>query len=190
MPNCAPLILASASPRRAELLTFAGVNFEICPANIDETRLNGESPTAYVMRLAQEKAEAKKHLNRFVLAADTTVFIGEAIFEKPVDAQEAKNHLMALKGRTHTVATAFCLLNGMGGIISHEKVISQVTFRDLSEREMAAYVATKEGLDKAGAYGLQGQGGFLIDSVLGCYTSVIGLPLPQVLTALKSQNLA
>ncbi|MDR1920748.1 MAG: Maf family protein [Candidatus Adiutrix sp.] len=181
-----PLILASASPRRADLLAFAGVHFEIAPSDIAECRRPDETPAAYVSRLAKEKAIARPHPGRPVLAADTIVFIGNDIFEKPEGPEEAARHLSALAGRSHWVATAFCLIGPDGLARAHDVVVSAVTFRQLTAREIEAYVAAGESLDKAGAYGLQGTGAFLVDSINGSLTSVIGLPLPEVLQALRA----
>lgn len=181
-----PLILASASPRRADLLTWAGVPFITDPASVDESRAPGESPVFHAKRLAREKALAKDHPARLVLGADTTVFIGEKIFDKPTDRYEALEHLKNLAGRTHQVVTAFCLFKD-GQAIKEDSVISRVTFRELGLAEMKNYVDNGEGLDKAGAYGLQGKGWFLIESIEGSCTNVIGLPLSEVLSALSRQ---
>lgn len=177
------LVLASASPRRAGLLGMAGVAFDVCPADIDETRRPGEGPLAYVARMAREKALVRPHPGRPVLAADTMVYIGDRIFGKPRDDGEAARHLRQLGGRTHHVATAFCLALD-GRPLREGLVTSDVTFRRLTPGEIEAYVATGEGRDKAGAYGLQGLGGFLIEEIRGSHTNVIGLPLTEVLAAL------
>ncbi|MDR2945794.1 MAG: Maf family protein [Candidatus Adiutrix sp.] len=177
------LILVSASPRRADLLRWAGVAFEIDPADIDESRRAGEPPVEYAQRLSREKALAKARAGRLSLGADTTVFLDDEIFDKPSGPEEAAAHLRALSGRTHQVATAFSLAEG-GAIAHSEAVISRVTFRELSPRMIERYVATGEGLDKAGAYGLQGLGGFLVERIEGSYSAVIGLPLTEVLAAL------
>jgi len=182
-----PLILASASPRRADLLRWAGVPIEIDPAAIDETRRPGEDPLEYAKRLAQEKALAKATARRLCLGADTTVFIGSRVFEKPADAAEAARHLRNLSGQSHRVVTAFCLADG-DQPVHLQAVVSLVTFRTLTPCMIERYVATGEGLDKAGAYGLQGWGGFLVESIEGSYTNVVGLPLTEVLAALESRK--
>lgn len=179
-----PLILASASPRRSELLRWAGIDFEIDPAAIDESRLPGEMPIDLALRLAKGKALAKAQGNRISLGADTVVFLGERIFEKPSGPQEAADHLAALSGRSHSVVTAFALAEGRK-LIHSQSVISQVSFRPLSPGMIERYVQTGEGLDKAGAYGLQGWGGFLVETIKGSYTSVIGLPLQEVMISLE-----
>ena len=178
------LILASASPRRAELLRWAGVDFEIDPAAIDESRLPGEDPTDLALRLSANKALAKAREGSISLGADTMVFLGQQIFEKPADSNEAAAHLTALAGRSHQVVTAFALARG-SSLVHTQAVISRVSFRPLSPGMIARYVETGEGLDKAGAYGLQGWGGFLVEEIEGSYTSVVGLPLSEVLAALE-----
>ncbi len=179
------VVLASASPRRANLLKMAGLSFDIDPPDIDESRKSGEPPLDYVHRLAREKALSKNHPGRPVLAADTIVFIGDRVFDKPRNRAEAVTTLRDLGGRTHNVVTAFCLAED-GGILFLSSVLSRVTFRRLTDREMENYAATGEGLDKAGAYGLQGDGGFLIETIEGSHTNVIGLPLTEVLGVLNN----
>lgn len=178
------LILASASPRRADLLRWAGVPFEIDPAAIDETKHTTEEPVEYALRLAREKALAKARPGRLSLGADTTVYIGGDIFDKPVDSHQATEHLKLLSGRTHQVVTAIALATGEV-ILESTPIISRVTFRTLSPLMIKNYVATGEGLDKAGAYGLQGLGGFLVECIEGSYSAVIGLPLEETLKAVK-----
>jgi septum formation protein len=181
------LILASASPRRADLLRWAGLDFDLAPANIDESRRPGEAPLAYVRRLAREKALAGDHGPSLVLGADTMVFLGRRIFEKPADSEEARRHLAALSGRTHKVVTAFCLAAARR-VKCEQAVISRVTFRPLTSAMIEAYAATGEGLDKAGAYGLQGRGCFLIERVAGSLSNVMGLPLTEILPLLSSAS--
>ncbi len=172
------LVLASASPRRANLLKMAGLSFDVDPPS-------GEPPLDYVHRLAREKALSKTLPGRPVLAADTIVFIGDRGFDKPQDQAGALNTLKGLSGRTHNVVTAFCLVEN-GCVLFLSSVLSRVTFRRLTERELKNYAATGEGLDKAGAYGLQGDGGFLIETIEGSHTNVIGLPLTEVLGILNN----
>lgn len=179
------LILASASPRRADLLRWAGIEIEIKPAHIDETRRANEDPIAYASRLAVEKALALGSESGLVLGADTTVFIDNRIFEKPADLTEAASHLSTLSGRTHSVVTAFALAF-QGLVVEDRPIISQVTFRPLSPAMIERYLSTGESLDKAGAYGLQGLGGFMVEKIEGSHTNVVGLPLTEVLTALES----
>lgn len=179
-----PLILASASPRRADLLKWAGVDFEIRPVNLDESRLAGEIPADYALRLAQGKALAGGHGARLVLGADTIVILGDMILGKPSGPAEARSHLAALSGRAHQVVTAFCLA-AAGRPLSARAVSSLVLFRPLSRDMIEGYASTGEGLDKAGAYGLQGRGWALIESIEGSLTNVMGLPLTEVLADLE-----
>ncbi|MBU4564828.1 MAG: Maf family protein [Desulfarculus sp.] len=182
------LVLASASPRRREMLTHLGLNFRLAPAHIDENLLPGESAAQAAQRLASAKAAAV-HVapNDTVLAADTLVVLGEEIMGKPKDALEAAQMLRKLSGAQHEVLTGYCLLNE-----SWQKVglgRSLVTFRKLSDAEIAAYVATGEAMDKAGAYAVQGLGGALVKEVSGSYTNVVGLPLAAVIEMLLEQGL-
>jgi septum formation protein len=178
------LVLASASPRRRELLGQLGLSFEVSAADIDETPRPGEAATAYVLRLAQEKARAvtARHPGAWVLAADTTVALGDELLGKPRDASEARGMLGRLSGRTHEVHTGVALA-GPGG--EHSTVVrTRVTFRSLSLGEVEWYVGTGEPLDKAGSYAVQGKGGFLVAAVEGSPTNVIGLPLGETLELL------
>jgi septum formation protein len=179
------VLLASASPRRSGLLKMAGLSFDIDAPNIDESRKSGEPPLDYVHRMAREKALSKTVAGRPVLAADTIVFIGDRIFDKPQNKAEASQWLRDLSGRTHSVVTAFCLAEN-GSVLVLNSVLSRVTFRKLTDSEIKNYAATGEGLDKAGAYGLQGDGGFLIESIEGSHTNVIGLPMTEVLGVLNN----
>ena len=177
------LILASASPRRRELLSQLGITFTVSAADIDETPREGEAADAYVLRLAREKARAvaARHPGAWVLAADTTVALGPQLLGKPRDAEEAKAMLSRLSGRTHEVHTGVALAG------RHEEALvvrTRVTFRALSSGEIAWYAGTGEPLDKAGAYAVQGRGGFLVAAVEGSPTNVIGLPLGETLALL------
>ena len=181
-----PLILASASPRRADLLQWAGVDFEIRPVNLNENRRPDEKPAAHAARLAREKALANDHGPRLVLGADTIVVLEDKILDKPSGPAEARSHLAELSGRTHQVITAFCLAQA-GQVLTAQGVLSLVTFRHLTRAMIEGYAAAGEGLDKAGAYGLQGRGWSLIEDVRGSLTNVMGLPLTEVLAALGTQ---
>lgn len=172
----APLVLASASPRRRELLGLLGIAIEVRPAHIAEVRAPGEAPDAYVIRLAREKAAAVA--GDWVLAADTTVALDGELLEKPVDAADALRMLRALQGRTHHVFTAVALRSPHG--LAHALDASRVTFRPASDDELAAYVATGEPMDKAGAYGIQGLGSVLVERLEGDFYGVMGLPLRLV----------
>jgi septum formation protein len=175
------IYLASASPRRSELLRQLGVPFETCPAAIDERRLPQESPAAYVLRLAAAKADAVwtsaavQARPRPVLAADTTVVVDDLVLGKPRDTVEALRMLETLSGRSHIVVTAVAISAGAGvdALVS----TSEVRFRATTHRERLAYCATGEPLDKAGAYGIQGRGAAFIEHLNGSYSAVVGLPL-------------
>lgn len=179
------LVLASASPRRRALLEAAGVRFEVRPADVDETWTPGEPPVRYARRVATEKAAAvQAGTDAAVLAADTVVALGGTVFGKPADAEEARRILGALSGREHRVHTAVALLSG--GRVRARVVTTRVRFRELSRDDVEGYIATGEPFDKAGAYGIQGHGGALVDRVAGSYTNVIGLPLRETLELLTS----
>jgi septum formation protein len=178
-----PLVLASASPRRRELLSQLGLRFTVAAADLDETPLAGEAAEAYVLRLARAKARAvaERSPGAWVLAADTTVALGPELLGKPQDAAEAREMLSRLSGRTHAVYTGVALA---GRADAATVVRTDVTFRTLSAREIAWYADTGEPLDKAGAYAVQGRGGFLVAAVNGSPTNVIGLPLGETLELL------
>ncbi|QDQ27225.1 septum formation inhibitor Maf [Chitinimonas arctica] len=178
------IYLASASPRRRELLTQIGVPFELLRCEIDETPLAGELPHPYVARLARAKAEAGVAAYRaaglpprLLLAADTTVALGEAILGKPVDVADAEAMLASLSGKSHQVMTGVAVTDGerVEVVVS----VSQVRFRILSAAEIRSYVATGEPMDKAGSYGAQGKGALLIAAMEGSFSGVIGLPLAE-----------
>lgn len=183
------LVLASASPRRRMLLGAVGVvPHDIRPADIDESPLPGEGALAHVQRLAREKAAAvPRGADEVVLAADTIVHLGDRIFGKPRDAADAAATLAALAGRAHSVTTAWCLV---GPVPAAGAETSTVHFRALGPAEVAAYVATGEGADKAGGYGIQGLGAALVAHVEGDHSNVVGLPLPPVLAALHAAGIA
>jgi nucleoside triphosphate pyrophosphatase len=186
------LILASASPRRRELLAQAGFTFEVRPAHIPEDPLPGEEPIAYVTRLAREKAQAVfERLSKnsgaandleqnslMVLGADTTVTLDQQILGKPADVVEAAQMLRQLSGRSHRVITGVALVTAQGAEIAAE--VTGVRFLTLSDAEIDAYVATGEPMDKAGAYAIQGRAARWIPRIEGCYFNVVGLPLALV----------
>lgn len=180
-----PLTLASASPRRRQLLETAGIPiFSVRAPRIPEEPLPGEPAVAYARRLALEKALAVDVPEGFVLAADTVVHRGPLLFEKPRDDDEARRFLRELAGAWHGVSTGWCL-RGEGRLLRGHRS-TRVRFRLLEEAEIRAYVRTEEGRDKAGAYGIQGLGAALVDRVVGSHTNVVGLPLVEVLAALRS----
>jgi septum formation protein len=174
------IILASGSPRRAELLQQIGVSFEVRPADIDETPLDNELPQDYVTRLSVEKARAvQPHFpDRCILAADTSVVLGANILGKPAGEPEWRMMLQQLSGEEHQVITGFSLLKGDRLVTC--SVSSQVRFRMLAPDMIEAYLRTGEGLDKAGGYGIQGMGAVLVERFEGSYSNVVGLPLAEV----------
>ena len=176
------LILASKSPRRAELLTAAGWQFEAVAANIDETRHDGEEAVAYVRRLAQTKAEkvAQQFANDLVLGADTTVVVGNEILEQPGDAATAEWMLKLLSGKWHQVLTGVALVRVRDARLTVAHEVTQVRFAELSAAEIDWYVSTGEPLDKAGAYGIQGPAAPFIEEIQGDYFNIVGLPMRLV----------
>lgn len=179
----APLILASASPRRRELLQSAGLKFKIIPAHVNEDYLRGESPSKHVRRLSRDKAMmiSRRHQNAWVLGADTIVVIDGIILGKPQNKTQAKKMLTTLSGRDHTVFTGFSIINS-GKTVCRTKVIqSTVRFKSIRREEMHWYINCAEPYDKAGGYAVQGKGACFIKSIRGSYTNVIGLPLCEVL---------
>jgi len=188
------LVLASASPRRRELLAQAGFEFEVHPANINEDLRPGEDPIAYVVRLAREKAEAvfnelaANHAggqSLLVLGADTTVTLDDHILAKPEDAADAARMLRLLSGRTHRVITGVALATAHGTEVAAE--VTAVRFFSVSEEEIAAYIASGEPMDKAGAYAIQGRAARWIPRIEGCYFNVVGLPLALVAQLLQAR---
>lgn len=179
------IVLASQSPRRRELLTLIGIPHEVRPADLDETRRPGESPSSYVERLAREKAStiARREPAALVIGADTTVVLDGDIFEKPVGPADAVRMLRRLSGRTHTVLTAVAVARGEAVHSGVESV--EVTFRALAEQDIEAYVATGEPLDKAGAYGIQGYGAVIVERIHGDYFAVMGLALGRLVTLMR-----
>jgi len=184
-----PLVLASQSPRRRELLATAAIPFTIRVREIEEVRAPGEPPDAYARRLARTKADAAwENRDEIVLGADTIVVLGDLldpeVLEKPLDDTGARAMLRRLAGRDHTVITGICLRHPRG--VEVDSSATFVRFAPLTDAEIEAYVATGEPMDKAGAYAIQGLASKFIERVEGCYFNVIGLPLSQVYRYLKS----
>jgi len=179
------LILASASPRRRELLAQARLAFDVMPAHIDETRLTFEEPAAYVQRLALEKAQAihALHPEAFVVGADTTVEIDGHALEKPADRADAERMLRALAGRVHHVHTGIALLSQHDQRLHLET--TSVTFNPIDETELQHYLDSTEPYDKAGAYGIQGYAARWIPRIDGDYFNVMGLPLAATVQLLR-----
>lgn len=185
------LILASASPRRRELLQQASVTFTTIPSNTDEQVRPGESPEVYASRVAHEKARdvAAHQPGNWVLGADTIVAIDDMILGKPRDAEDGLRMLRLLSGQPHRVMTAFVLLDPTGDVHAKQIVTSYVEFETLTDTRIQEYLATGEPFDKAGAYAVQGLGAALVEKVEGSYTNVVGLPLDEVLAVLRSAGL-
>lgn len=180
-------ILASASPRRRELLASIGLEFEVLPSNVPEVHREGEAPAEYVARLSRDKAAAlaQLHPSRWVIAADTTVLLGDELLEKPVDAADAARMLGQIAGRTHVVYTGVTLENVERDYRETRVAESEVRMLPLAPDEIGWYVRTGEPLDKAGAYAVQGIGAMFIDSIHGSYTNVVGLPLATLFQMLR-----
>jgi len=185
------LILASASPRRRELLTQAGLKFTAAAANLNEDLLPDEAAAAYVQRLAEEKAQAVWNAHRslnaaddplVVLGADTCVVCDGHILGKPIDTADARRMLELLSGRTHAVLTGLAAVTGHK--VARDVEITQVTFNQLNDAEIARYIASGEPLDKAGAYAIQGYAARWIPRIEGCYFNVMGLPISRTVALL------
>ncbi len=182
------IVLASKSPRRAEILTAVGWPFEQMAANVDESRLGSEDAASYVKRLARSKAEtiAKKIPMGLVLGADTVVVIEGEILGQPCDDQDARRMLNLLSGKWHGVLTGVALMRASqptGAVVAHE--MTRVRFSEMSAEEIDWYVSTGEPLDKAGAYAVQGKGGLFIDEIQGDYFNIAGLPVRRIYEMLR-----
>ena len=183
------LILASASPRRSLLLSAAGVAYTVVVPDVDESPLDAEAPGEYVLRLSAAKAHAvPRDVDDVVLGADTTVVLDGATIGKPRDAADALEMLLSLEGRTHSVLTGWTVLAGESERFGIEE--SLVTFHRRSRGELLGYVARTEPLDKAGAYALQGDDGWLVERVAGSRANVMGLPVREVVEALAHFGIA
>lgn len=183
------LVLASASPRRRELLKQIGVSFEVVVRSIDETPITNEHADEYVARVALEKAKivSKEFQRRTILAADTCISFNHQILTKPQDAADASSMLQALSGQKHQVYTAVALVCGDREQV--KVVATDVSFRQLSNKQIEDYIATQEPLDKAGSYAIQGFGAILIEHISGSYSSVVGLPLTETAVLLQQFNI-
>jgi septum formation protein len=210
------LVLASASPRRRELLERLGFSVKVMPSSIEEARLDGESPENYVKRMSRAKvlsvverlqqniyieSEVKKPAKssnvaaarrepslRWIVGADTVVVLGERILEKPKDNNEAFEMLQSLSGCEHLVITGFCIFDLVKNKEGIQAVSSNVKFKRLSKSEIERYLSIGESQDKAGAYAVQGVGAYLIESITGSYTNIVGLPLCQVIEMLEEMG--
>ncbi len=182
------VILASASPRRKEILQNTKLNFDIQKSDIEEVILENESPEDMVVRLAYEKAfdVAKRNTDRLVIGADTIVALDNEVLGKPKDQNEAYQMIKRLSNKTHKVITGISLINLKENKIIKDYVVSFVTFKDLSEDSIKDYINTNESLDKAGAYGIQGYGALLVDNIQGDYFNIVGLPISRLSDLLKN----
>ncbi len=182
-----PVILASASARRAQLLRALGLEFTVVPSNVPEDNGLAQDPVAHVRELALAKAQevAARVTHGVVIGADTVVVLEGRILGKPVDAQEARAMLAMLSGRTHEVYTGFALVEKPGPrvLVDHER--TRVHFRELSAEEIDAYVATGSPMDKAGAYGIQDLSAIFVDRIEGCFYNVVGFPLARFYLACR-----
>lgn len=181
------IILASASPRRKEILENINVKFDIVKSDIDEVILEDELPPQVVMRLAFEKSMdvAKSNKESLVIGADTIVVFNNKVLGKPKDKEDARNTIRLLSGNTHEVITGISLINLSANKKIIDYVVSRVKFKDLSEDDINDYINTGESLDKAGAYGIQGYGSLLIEEIQGDYFNIVGLPISKLSDLVK-----
>ena len=184
-----PLILASASPRREELLALIGLKFTVEPSLVEEPAFSGGEPAEYAKKLAYLKArdvaDRYQGSSKLVIGADTIVIIGGEVLGKPADEREAEAMLKKLNGRTHEVITGVAVIDAATGSQEIDASRTLVTFRAMTDAEIRRYVKTGEPMDKAGAYGIQGLGAINITRIEGCYFNVVGLPLPTLAGMLK-----
>ena len=181
------LVLASTSPRRRELLESVGLSIEIMTPSADEDMLGGESPGEFASRVAFEKAASVSRgldSGSVVIGADTIVVVDGEVLGKPADEPDAARMLGLLSGREHHVLTAFSILRPREELLHAEIVRTSVRVSELAASDIEGYIKTGEPMDKAGAYGIQGIGAFMVEGITGSYTNVVGLPVPEVLRAL------
>lgn len=181
------IVLASASPRRAELLELAGIPFRVAPADIPEEPLPGEEAIPHALRLAESKARAaaqREQAGRFFIGADTIVVLDGRIMGKPLDSADAVRMLTALSGRSHEVVTAYCVLDRVTGQDFSDAVRTTVQFKGLAATEIQRYVDSGCPLDKAGAYAIQDGAAHMVREIRGSYTNVVGLPTCELYEAL------
>lgn len=188
-PESAAIVLASASPRRRELLAQVGLKARVVPADVDETVLPGETPQAHVVRLSVAKALAVAGqvdtAGCFFVGSDTVVVRDGSILGKPVDAADAAAMLRSLSGRAHEVVSGYAVHDRRSGRTLSGAVVTRVWFKELTDGEIAGYIASGEPFDKAGAYAIQGLGAFMVPRIDGSYPNVVGLPLCEVIAALE-----
>lgn len=190
------LVLVSASPRRHELLKQIGVPFEVCPADVDEVlpeEVDDLKALAIELAKAKVSAVARKFPSRWLLSADTIVVVGRKPLGKPQNPTDAVQMLKRLSGRTHKVVTGICLArtNSKGKVVRwfEASETTLVTFRKITDEEIAAYVATGEPMDKAGAYGIQGKAAIFVTKIVGCYFNVVGLPLAKLASLMREAGI-
>lgn len=183
------IVLASASPRRQELLHSIGIEFQVIPSQVDEVIHDGETPTDLVLRLSDEKASdvarRKSVEGRWFIGSDTIVVCDGHILGKPASPQDSAKMLRQLSGRSHHVLSGYAIIDRHENIRLRRCVTTEVTFRALTEQEIEGYIASGEPADKAGSYAIQGLGSYIVTSINGSYTNVVGLPLAQVVTDLQ-----
>jgi len=184
-------VLASSSPRRRELLKSIGLEFDVVPSHIPEQRTESETPEEYVARLSREKARAiaETHPDRWIIAADTTVVLGDQVLEKPADDADAKRMLSAISGDTHVVFTGVTLRRIEPAYADTHVTATEVRMLPMTAHDIDWYIATGEPRDKAGAYAAQGLGGMFIDSIHGSFTNVVGLPLASLFQMLRKAGI-
>jgi len=189
--NRSRLILASKSPRRSELLKQAGLTFSVIPSDFDEDTVALSNPDSDVVTLAESKALdiSQKHPDAWVIGADTIVLIGRKILGKPASAEEAFEMLQRLSGKTHQVLTGYCICCKKKNRVFSETVKTDVNFKRLTDAEINWYIQTGEPFDKAGGYAIQGIGSFLVRSINGSYTNVVGLPVCEVMAFLIKEKM-
>lgn len=183
------IVVASGSPRRSELLASVGIAFEVVPSRVAEEVEPGESAEEHVVRLSLEKAREvagrDNVAGRFFLGSDTVVVRDGEILGKPADAEDAARMLRSLSGRDHRVLSGYAIIDRQSDTVVAESVSTRVRFRELTEAEIAGYIASGEPFDKAGAYAIQGLGAFMVREIEGSYTNVVGLPLCEVVEVLQ-----
>ena len=184
------LILASKSPRRRYLLEKAGLEFTVIPSELDESSVIRSSPESYVKSLAEAKTRgiSNRYPDSWIIGADTIVFINNTILGKPASRDEARAMLKSLSAKTHQVHTGYCICHKATGHLFSECVTTDVSFKQLSEKEIDWYINSGEPFDKAGAYAIQGIGTFLVKRINGSYTNVVGLPVCEVLEYLIKEG--
>lgn len=184
------LILASKSPRRAYLLKQAGLEFSVIPSDVDESSIPVSSPETYVRALSEAKADdvSKRYPESWIIGADTIVLIDGTILGKPGSRQEARSMLKRLNGRVHKVLTSYSIYCRANKHFFSETITTEVLFKKLSDEEIEWYIHTKEPFDKAGAYAIQGLGTFLVKSINGSYTNVVGLPVCELIEHLIKEG--